>query len=297
MRTVETEAYKGPKYGTLNESFHLRYDLRGDRGSFQDLPDLAQEMGFVRDGNLSTKKAVWEVYDRPNHPVPNFPEGETIVSSTLALYKTGEGLTPRAILRTSTEPYPSEEFMRNLQAFTKHFVERPRILGFPSQLLSSWRSLFGGLAAGTVLLSAADYYTVQSITGTFINGGAILGEIGGTVAGGALWALSEVHARRQISDLSQYSAGNTARDVLNGERYHNVSVDIQRELYGVLQQKGVDLNPDQFLEKIYGQLPTALVQKRHTEVDQARCPRLHLQQETANTFPKLVEVAHILQAA
>lgn len=296
MRTVENEAYKPPEgRRTLAHSYCFK-DRVTEPGHFYDLSQVAQELGFLRVNDFPTKRAVWQVYDRPNHDVPNFPEGATRISSTLAVYDTDSELT-HAILRTSREPYPVDEFNRDLAAFTKHYAERPRLLGFPSQeLAGKWRNLFIALTAGTIGMGAIDYYTIQSIPGSVINIGAILGEIGGPSAYAALWGLSERHARRSISDLEQYTAGDSAQSTLQGERYHNVTVDIQRELYQTLLQEGADLSPDQFLEKIYGQIPQALVTKRHAEIEQAKYPSMDSPREAGNSLPKLIEVSHILQS-
>lgn len=212
----------------------------------------------------------------------------------MAVYDTAGELT-HAILRTSRKPYPSYEFSRDLAAFTKHYIERPRLLGFPSQELTRMRHVFTAAAVGIVTLSAADYYFVQSIPGNVVNFGTIAGEMAGLAVYGALWALSERHARRSISNLGQYTAGDGAQSTLLGERYHNVRVDIQRELFQALQQEGAGLTPDQFLEEIYGQIPQALVNRRHAEVEQARYPKLDSPRETRNSLPQLIQVAHVLQ--
>ena len=273
MQTVENAAYKlHPEYSSLKGSDRLRFDLREPNDHFfADLPQLAQELGFIKKGSSPTKKALWDIYDRPMHPVPNFPDGQTIINSTLALYKTREGLLTRAVLRASTEPYKSDEFMKDLDAFTKHYVERPRILGFPSKFLTTGpAAMAGGFIVGISVFSGVDYYAWHS-TGSIMNAGSVLGEIAGFVGGAGLWALSERYARKQISGLDQYFAQRNARDVLTSERYHRVTVDMQREIYEALQQNGADLEPDQFLEKIYGQLPSSLVETRHAEIDQAKC--------------------------
>lgn len=99
-------------------------------------------------------------------------------------------------------------------------------------------------------------------------------------------------ARKQISHLDQYVAGEGIKWTLEGEHYHNVKVIIQKELYQALQQEGANLTPDQFLNKIYGQIPAGLLQQRHAEVEQAKYPKLDI----GNSFPMLVEASHVLQS-
>lgn len=314
MSTVEKEAYKPPSenYDSLARSRHLRDDIT-EPGNFDDLPQIAEELGFQRvtPSLLTRKPRHWQVWVRPNHDVPNFPDGATRVSSTLAIYdntrmaiinripvisdKPVELRFTHAILRTSREPYSPDECARDLDAFTRHYIKRPRILGFPSQELTKLRYAFVALGAGMVLGVVADYHTVQSVPpGSANNFGAPIGGMAGLALYVAAAALGERHASRQISDLKQYIAGDGAREVLLGERHHVVRVAIQRELYQVLQQEGVNLTPDQFLHKIYEQIPPALVNKRHAEVEQAKYPKLDSPRKIGNSLPQLIEVSHVL---
>lgn len=294
MRTVESEAFKVPdRYSTLAISYLFKDDVR-EAGDFAELPQLAQQLGFTRIAEIPTKKAAWQVFDRPNHSVPNFPDGTTRISSTLAIYDTQGELT-HAVLRTSPESYPTEEFGKDLENITKHFIERPRLLGYPSQELTKVRNVFLALAAGVTIGSAADYYVVHSMGESILNAGTIIGELAGPTAYGILWAHAERHARRSISHPEQYVTGRMAKGTLESERYHIIEVAVQRELYETLQQEGIALTPDQFLDKIYGQIPAALVSQRHTEIQQIQYPRLDTPREIGNSHPKLVEVAHVLQ--
>lgn len=292
--SVESTAYKPPEgYSTLACSDSFKNDVTRPH-NLNDLPEVARELGFFRIADFPTKRSQWQVFDRPEHDVPNFPDGTTRISSTLAVYDTAGELT-HAILRTSRQPYPVEEFTKDLAAFTKHYIERPRLLGFPSQELTRMRTVSIALAVGVVSMSAVDYYAIHSLQGSIVNAGSILGEIGGPAIYGTLWALSERRARRSISHPEQCVAGNSAKWTLEGERSHNVAVVIQKELYQVLQQEGANLTPDQFLKKIYGQIPAALIERRHAEAEQAKYPKLDSPKEIGNSLPKLVEVSHALQ--
>lgn len=315
MRTVDSEVYKVPeRFRTLADSRDLYHEVT-EPGDFSDLPQLAQELGFKKvRPPIFMERPFWHFYDRPNHAVQNFPGGVTRISSTLALYAAREPVDmieaseqgsrlaryedpnyTHAILRTSTEPYSVGEVKKDSKAFTRHYIERPRLLGFPSQELTKNRHLLTTAVIGMVLLGAADYYTVQTIAGSPINLGAIIGEGGGPLIFGILRALSERYARGQISDLSQYTAGDRTRNILLGERHHAVEVDVQTELYQSLQGEGVDLTPDDFLEKIYGQIPQELVNRRHAEVDQVKYPRLNTSRTVGNSLLQLISVSHVLQ--
>lgn len=296
MRTVEGSVYTPPEgFGTLSRSWSLRDDITKP-GNFNDLPQMAEELGFQVVKVLPTRRQhQWRVYDRPNHDVLNFPEGSTRINSTLALYNTDFMTFTHAILRTSREPIPMGEFETDLDTFTRNYIERPHILGFPSRWLNSLTGTLGGAAAGAVLLSAADYYTVQSIPGSIVNVGSIVGGVSGGMVGFALAWLPEEYARKKIPNLGQYSSGGQVKNELSGERYHEVQVIIQKELYSSLKEEGVELSPDQFLGKIYGQIPSALIIRRHAEVEQAKYPKLDSPREIGNSLPQLIQVSHVLQ--
>lgn len=299
MRTVDSEAYKLPtQHDSLNGSYRLRFDLQEQQGFFSDLPQAAQELGFVRMADFSTKETVWQIYDRPDHPVPNFPDGETTISSTLALYAPEQGYS-RALLRASTKSYyPWDEWMEDLDAFTRHFVERPRLLGFPSKAMTDILIYPAAALGGVILGGAAAYLTTSPELWTNATYGTTPGAAIAVIISGFLHNISERYARKQISDLTQYFGGDNARNVLYGEKRHRITVEVQKELYAALQKEGVSLEPDQFLENIYGQLPSSLVLKRHAEIEQAKHPdHSYAPSETGNTLPKLTQIARVLSTA
>lgn len=291
MPTVDSETYKIPeRYGTLADSYRLK-ELT-EPGRFNDLPQLALGLNFQKVVDyFPTRRSGWQVFDRQNHDVPNFPDGATRVNSVLAVYGK-EGNSTHAVLRTSKEPHSLVESLSDLEAFTKHYIERPSLLGLPSKGLTGLKVVFGSLALGIVAVDAAGYY----ISGEVFNLGALAGEAAGATFGGGLWAFSEMRGRRSISDLGQYTAGDGAKHTLLGERYHCVQVDIQRELYAELLQQYPDLTPDRFLDKIYGQIPKALVNRRHAEVEQAKYARADDQKITGNSLPQLIGVSRTLQS-
>lgn len=294
MNGIDIEAYKPPEgYSTLAYSWRFRETVTKP-SNLNDLPLIAQELGFQRIADFSTRNSRWQVFDRQSHLVPNFSVAATRISSTLAVYDRKGELT-HAILRTSRKPFQSEDFTRDLAAFTKHYVERPRLLGFPSELLTNGKThlaIFGGgIPVGGAIgyLASGGDITVASL-------GALAGETIPVSISASLWALSERHARRQISSPEQYVTGDSAQGTLLNERYHNVTVDIQTELYRALLEEDADLDPNQFLEKIYGQIPRALVIERHAEVEQTKYPRLDSPRETGNSLSRLIEVSHVLQS-
>lgn len=288
-RTVESEAWKAPEgYSTLAHSWHFNDVVKP--ANFNDLPQIARELGFSKVADLPTKKSQWQVFERPEFDVPNFPEGSTRVSSSLGIYGTGEELT-RAVLRTSPEPHSVREFEKDLESFTKHYIERPRLLGFPSVELTRIGHVFTALAVGVIGGDAAGYY----IGGDIVNMGAVLGEMGGPAVYGVAWGLAERHAKRSISHREQYIAGESVKWTLQGERDHNIEVIIQKELYKALLDEDADLSPDRFLGKIYGQIPDALIERRHAEVEQVKYPRTDSPREIGNSLPKLIDVSHALQ--
>lgn len=292
MWTVENEVYKQPSgYGTLAREWRFKDAVTGP-GAFNELPQIAVELGFLRTKDFPTRMASWQIYDRPNHDIPNFPDGATTVNSTLAVYAGEEGLN-HAILRTSQEPYSQDVFAKDLAAFTRHYVERPRILGFPSQEMTRSRTVWGGMAVGTVALGAVGY----NISGEVMNFGVLIGEIGGPALVGALWSASEKYAKSKISDLELYTSGERARSTLLGEKSHIIAVSIQRELYQALHQEEANLTPDEFLEKVYGQMPAVLINKRLAEIEQSRYPRDDVSREIGNSLPQLLGVSHILRGA
>ena len=294
MRTTETEAYKPPRPSSLKHSYRLRADLTGkdNSGDLSSLADLASDLGFNRVPGFGTKKGSWELFDRPFHEVPNFPEGETAINSSLALYKRDDVVT-QAVLRTSTEAYTDAELVDDLDAITKHYIERPRLFGFPSKEGTTIRNTFSTLVIGTVITDAIGY----QLTGQVINLGAFVGELSAPAIHGAGWLLGEMKAKRSISDLDQYTVGSNVENALQGEQAHVLQVAVQRELYQALRQDGAELTPDQFLEKIYGQMPTTLLQRRREEIEALRHSGQGSALDTRNTLPGMLDVARVLQAA
>lgn len=109
----------------------------------------------------------------------------------------------------SREPYSSNEFTEDLEVFTKCFIERPRLWGFPSQALTTIDGVTLSVSAGLIL-------------------GRVLGADIGIAVGpsvyAALWWLSERFARSRIPNLDQYIAGDSVTTVLFRQLDHMDSV-------------------------------------------------------------------------
>jgi len=272
MPTLETQRFN-PFGGspTLERPDRLVNDLvKGEfnLGYFDAVQRLAADLGLARMGSVSTKYSDWEVYTRSNHEVPNFQAESTRFNSALGIYK-GEGNRANSILRISAESIPSDEFAHDMEVFTKHYIERPGILGFPSRFLSEtkWQA---GLVMPAAALATAGVYLIRPESGV-INAGYVIGTIVEIAGYGLLWHLSEQHARNQISALDQYIAGSGVEQALYREKQHTIKVAIQADIYDTLLQEGRELTPDQFLE-IYDQIPVSLKGKREAEVTRELYP-------------------------
>lgn len=257
---------------------------------------------------IPAKKGTWLVQERLDYGVPNFPEGETVTHSMLAQYepsdKSGDSDRP-GLLRMSEEPFSQEDFYNDLAAVTQHYVERPLIIGFPSRIMTrrathivaamlgvaiGFGSGFGAAAAtGTPLLSAGLWGTIGETLGVFS-----FPAVTGTLNSAAEW-----RARRRISALDQYFAGDKIPFVLGQERTHANHATVQRELYGVLKQKSPTLTPEAFLQHAYRQMPNALLAERIKEVEQQQIRQQQPELEQLvkeGILPDLVKVAEILLA-
>lgn len=297
---VEKQRYSAPKeYGTLgSRSVGIKHALT-QSDDFQNLPQLTQEMGFRQGDSILTKRAEWQVFTRPQHQVPNFPEGSTVINSQLALYQTEKGLT-QAVLRTTEGSYnPNEEdvFRKDLEVFTKNYIERPRLLGFPSRAMTEIWGVLPAVGTGILIGGVMGYGATGEIANTGTALSALVGEITAPVAYTAAWWLSERTARRRVSNPDQYTVGYYTNYTLLSERSHTVRTAIQRELYAELREADPILSPDDFLNKIYGQLPSLLLQRRFKEVEATQFSGQPPVTDAQSALPSLVGVARFLQAA
>lgn len=227
----ERQIYRSPEYGTSTLAHKADFEYAIIKpGNFDDLPRIAEELGFSRSPDFPTRRSHWQIYGRPQCDIPNLLDVPTKISSSLALYDTEEELT-HAILRTAKKPYSPDEFARDLSAFTRHFIERPRLLGFPSQELTKDRTVAAAMIAGTIVGALVAPYIVGEEQSFLV----FLDVLNGTALGGfgsaGLRALSERRARRSISHPEQYIVGDDVRNTLAGEDSHRRLVALLEEAH------------------------------------------------------------------
>ncbi|MDO8573350.1 MAG: hypothetical protein Q7R77_01230 [Candidatus Daviesbacteria bacterium] len=229
---MERSIYRLPDGdNTLGNRYNFSREAITKPGDYDDLPRLAEELGFLRGPDVSTKQSYWQIFERPEYDVPNFPDGSTKINSSLALYDTKGELT-HAILRTAKKPYSSDEFARDLSAFTRHFIKRPRLLGFPSKELTRYRTVIAAITVGSIIGGLVASHNVDVGEESFL---AFLNVLNGAAFGGwgsaGLWALSERYAKRSISHPEQYIVGDDVRNTLEEEGYHRRLVEALVEAY------------------------------------------------------------------
>lgn len=224
MRTnsVESRTYQ-PTQSVFDDPGNLI-----EPADFNDLPPLAQQLGFTDIGEIPTPRSRWKIFNRSGYPEANFADQLSFADkpsmatySTLAVY--GDPDLTHAVMRTSEKKYPLEEFRKDLAAFTKYYVERPQIWGFPSRQLTRMEHVFTAFVAGTIIGIIGDYNLAVIPNEFIINPGLTLGGAAAASLQAALWQLAERRARHSISNSEQYSAGEQAANILREElnkRHH-----------------------------------------------------------------------------
>lgn len=262
------------------------------------LEEMSQ-VGLRSDTNIPTKHGTWHIYEGIDLAIPNFPNGDTRVSEALALYERDGNLT-NTILRLQPgrvqEPFTVEDLVDDLDSFTKYYIERPHLWGFPSEVLTRGTThliIFGG----GIPVGAAVGFIASGGDTTATTFGALIGETVPTSITASLWGLAERRARGKISHKDEYMSGDNAAGALVQQKEHIVQTSIQRELFSALQQRGTTLTPDQFLSDIYAQMPSVLVNKRKEEIERAKYPEKYTNGLRDEALPKMVGVAQILQPA
>lgn len=305
---VESAAYHVPEAGHysnyLSGSYSFRRDVtKGGYGNnprrYESLPILAQEIGLRSDNDVPTRHGVWHIYEGSDLAIPNFPDGDTRVNEALALYERDGNLT-NAMLRLqpgrTQESFTVEDLADDLGAFTKYYIERPRYFGFPSEILTQGK--FHHLIYLTFIPGAA--IGLFAFPEGSRESASLVGMVTGPLSSGvtaSLWGLAERRARGKISHKDEYMSGDNAAGALAQQKEHIVQTSIQRELYSALQQRGTTLTPDQFLNDIYAQMPSVLVNKRKQEIERVKYPEKYTNGVEDEALPKMVGVAQILQPA
>lgn len=306
--SVEEAIYQVPSadYGYyLRNSYNFRRDVtQGGYGNgikdYSSLPTLALEIGLRRAKmNVSTQHGAWHIYQGANLAIPNFPDGDTRVNEALALYERDGNLT-NAILRIQPghkrEPFAIADLVDDLDAFTKYYIERPRLWGFPSEVLTRTKThmiIFGV----SIPVGGAVGFIASGGDTTAASFGALVGEVVPASITASLWGLAEMRARRKIPHKDEYMSGDHATEALIQQKDHIVQTSIQRELYSALQRVNTTLTPEQFLDNIYPQMPPSLIDRREEEIERAKYPEQFTDKIGEEALPKMVKVAQILQTA
>ncbi len=254
-----------------------------------DIRDISLLKDFQGIKTHHTKKGVWDIYSRPEYGVSNFPEGETSIHSMLALYER-KGETQHAILRSSTSPIDEQQFMQDLDAFTRHYTERPFIFGFPSKLTTfynqiqafAYMAVGAGIGLGTVSLT--------NPSGLYTPLGVLIGMVAVPAVFMTANVLSEKRAKNKISAPGQYFTGDTAKRVLSLEKEHSNVTAIQRELYRALQEENQELTPERFLTHGYERMHDDLIQEGKENIDQEGHVKPELLEDMVNVVRTMLKI-------
>lgn len=255
------------------------------------LPEKA--FGFLRVstplGSTGGDKGVWNISERPNYTTPIVLEleGDITTHTMLGIYDRGK-TENSVVLRVSDEPIDPNEFKSDLKAFTKHYIHRPWIWGFPSRLLTDWRGQIAGLVAGTAAVTAVSSMLAAPEGRT---DAAMLGLMTGiTVTTCALLALdlwSERFAKRRVANLDQYMAGSSAVQYLTQERARVNDLLTERDFDAALKTSGIAIEPS-LCDQIYREMPQSLVRARLDERTQK------VQPGSSDALPRMVNVARAM---
>ncbi|MDO8619581.1 MAG: hypothetical protein Q7R49_06655 [Candidatus Daviesbacteria bacterium] len=270
------ETYKVPEADTLIQRVYSSNEILADVAKdFDFTPQArrAQQLGFKESTDWSMKKGHWRVFERFNHQVPNFPEGETTTHSLLAFYD-GQRPFQHAILRTrvSMGVLPGtymHEFHGDVEKITNFYVERADFPKFPITGNEVGLSWFGSVVSGGAIFSQIPKFLDSSGSGEVILatlGGLITGEVVPFAILG-MNKLLEKGLKAKLSDLTEYSVGQQVSNVLYHEDNYISEVKLQRELYKAIQDKGISLDSEEFLRNVYDTLAVGpLAEERLEEI-------------------------------
>lgn len=246
------DAHKITKKLTPNPYNQLNYS-RGliDAGFKTSQSHSSYARGFVPD-YVKGKRGEWEVYERSNHTIPLFPEGEVNIQAMAAVYsRTNNDLTQTAVLKVSTNKISKQEFFRDLETLTRHFTERPKVFGFPSKALANPLThlavALSGIVAGGIV---GDYLYSGALNpiphvlspdteywGAVISG-SYTGELISPVVSWLSYHTSKMMLNRELKRMDGYFAEEDVLGVLQNERTHTIDVTIQRWLIEQLPELG-----------------------------------------------------------
>lgn len=292
---VEEQKYSPPKSGNLREK-----DSPGLLFSPEYKDDWifrgARQLGFDQIGFLRLPKGTWDLWKVDNLTVPNFPEGETIINSRLGVYREEEE-TNRTVLRVSTNPIPDEEVQKDLEAFTKYYIHRPKYLGFPNKALTRVNDQFKIVIGSILLGGSAGYLASGETLGGVV--GVFAGEITSMLGAPLGRKFGEQLAIKNISNPDEYYVGhNHVYDVLSNIRDHIITTAYKREFYSGLIAEGIQITPEEFLTEINENMGFTLPIVRQDEIDDAlftsEAPIPNPTILPSETTLKLLEAAKVL---
>ena len=268
MSILEAQAYK--PYPVTHPSFNPQDLLR--RRDYNLVPGMAKRLGFQPNGTLEAQNTNWDLYVLNNLKVPNFGVGATVINSRIAVVEQGDE-NPYAVMRISDRIIPEPGFRRDLEAFTRFYIERPKFFGIPSRIFHSRESTItlslvtaAGLVAGGALAYSATGDVFLGLTGSAVGAWVVL--LTTMVAMG--WG--EKRASKSISHTNEYVTGFHIENALNTLEDHIVDTGVKRELHVKLEEQGFRMTPERFVEEVYSAIPEDLKNKRRGELGELTYP-------------------------
>ncbi|MBI2508106.1 hypothetical protein HYV89_04080 [Candidatus Woesearchaeota archaeon] len=298
MRSVASEKYNLPDRGFLSDLdtvdyyglSNLRRDILERNYFFDDVRNMSENLGFVSQGELSTKKGNWSIHGRENYFVPNFPEGGTRVDGMLALYHDNRHL----IMKFSEGDISESDFINDLKILTNAYIERPLIKGLPSKFLTPQLTNILGFAVGGIFLGGLlGYGLVPNFERPAYAIGAVIGEFSGPLSLMLANRMGEKRAIGRLSTLEGYAVQDRAKFLLSEEDRHFTKVMIQRDLYQALLDDGSGVTPEQFLNHIYPQMPPVLIDSRKKEREKEKLG-VSLEDISETAISRMVNVVRLL---
>lgn len=240
----------------------------------------------------------WHVTGGNSIDIPDFPDGGKEMHLAVAQYKDpgdNRDVASNVVIRMSEHNFTLDELNADLEIFTRYYVERPQILGFPNKIGVSGVGPFVA-SIGTGLVAGIAGHSILGELGVLL-GAAGIGPLGGGVEV-AFAKVGEKLAKRKLPHKDQYIAGDKASQVLSVIQNHMIRTSVQRELYGALQQSGMEMDPERFLTDVYDQMPSRLLVKRMEEMEATKYPqRFSGELPEPIAISRMVKVAQALQAA
>ncbi|TAL51722.1 MAG: hypothetical protein EPN86_06170 [Nanoarchaeota archaeon] len=242
-------------------SFRQRGDLLGllNNKSQADLVEAtAVQRGFEYSGSLKTKRGVWVIYNRQPTNIPNFYLDDSVVHSSLGVYRPKKSPDKAvALLRSSLEEVVTDEFIRDVRTLDKTRINPP-ILSFHYEYEAI--AIVKGMVAAIpgAIAGAGAVFGIGPSAGpdTYLTAIGI-----GSMLGVLAWYIPShsnlMERQRQLSSGNDYFINSNAQTVLAHEQSHIAQVQLLRELYGSIggEQR---ISPERFLAEGFANLPSKL---------------------------------------